>query len=83
MMKISPHVVLTKSEDAAVLLEKKSGTYFRINPIGTAVFEMLAAGRTQVEIVSELCSRHPAAADRIPGDVAKLIDTMRRAKVLV
>ncbi|TDU73938.1 MULTISPECIES: lasso peptide biosynthesis PqqD family chaperone [unclassified Streptomyces] len=83
MLKISPHVVLTRTEDAAVLLDKKSGTYFRINPMGTAVFEMLAAGRTQDEVVSELSARHPAAADRIPGDVAKLIDTMRRAKVLV
>ncbi|MEV6734075.1 lasso peptide biosynthesis PqqD family chaperone [Streptomyces sp. NPDC051364] len=83
MLKISPHVVLTRTEDAAVLLDKKSGTYFRINPMGTAVFEMLAAGCTQDEVVRELSTRHPAAADRIPGDVAKLIDTMRRAKVLV
>ncbi|MEU8842989.1 lasso peptide biosynthesis PqqD family chaperone [Streptomyces roseus] len=83
MLKISPHVVLTKTEDAAVLLDKKSGTYFRINPMGTSVFEMLAAGRTQDEVVGELCARHPEAADRIPDDVAKLIDAMRRAKVLV
>ncbi|MFE6844705.1 lasso peptide biosynthesis PqqD family chaperone [Streptomyces sp. NPDC057686] len=83
MLKISPHVVLTRTEDAAVLLDKKSGTYFRINPMGTAVFEMLAAGRTQDEVVRELSARHPAAADRIPGDVAKLIDTMRRTKVLM
>ncbi|MEW1637033.1 lasso peptide biosynthesis PqqD family chaperone [Streptomyces sp. NPDC093801] len=83
MLKISPYVVLTKTEDAAVLLDKKSGTYFRINPTGASVFEMLAAGRTRDEVVSELCARHPEAADRIPGDVAELIDTMRRAKVLI
>ncbi|MGI5340170.1 lasso peptide biosynthesis PqqD family chaperone [Streptomyces sp. CA-181903] len=83
MLKISPHVVLTKTEDAAVLLDKKSGTYFRVNPTGTAVFEMLAAGCTPDEVVGELCARHPEAAGRIPGDVARLIDTMRRAKVLI
>ncbi|MFI6002052.1 hypothetical protein ACIA98_16845 [Streptomyces sp. NPDC051366] len=32
--------------------------------------------------VARLMAQHDRAANLIPGDVAKLIDTMRRAKVL-
>jgi hypothetical protein len=83
MLTISPHVVLTKDEDAAVLLDKKSGTYFRLNPMAVTVFEMLSAGQSTAAVVSALQARYPKAADRIPDDVEKLITTMRSAGVLV
>jgi hypothetical protein len=83
MLTISPHVVLTKDEDAAVLLDKKSGTYFRLNPMAVTVFEMLSAGQSTTAVVSALQARYPKAADRIPDDVEKLITTMRSAGVLV
>lgn len=83
MLTISPHVVLTKDEDAAVLLEKKSGTYFRLNPMAVTVFEMLSAGQSTAAVVSALQARYPKAADRIPDDVQKLITTMRSVGVLV
>ncbi|MFE9024718.1 lasso peptide biosynthesis PqqD family chaperone [Streptomyces iakyrus] len=83
MLTISPHVVLTKDEDAAVLLDKKSGTYFRLNPMAVTVFEMLSAGQSTAAVVSALQARYPKAADRIPDDVQKLITTMRTSGVLV
>ncbi|MFE3827175.1 lasso peptide biosynthesis PqqD family chaperone [Streptomyces sp. NPDC059092] len=83
MLSISPHVVLTKDEDAAVLLDKRSGTYFRLNPLAVSVFEMLSAGRSTADVVSTLQDRYPKAADRIPDDVEKLIATMRDTGVLV
>ncbi|MFE7895999.1 MULTISPECIES: lasso peptide biosynthesis PqqD family chaperone [Streptomyces] len=83
MLTISPHVVLTKDEDAAVLLDKKSGTYFRLNPMAVTVFEMLSAGQSTAAVVSALQARYPKAADRIPDDVQKLITTMRTTGVLV
>lgn len=83
MLRISPHVVLTKDEDAAVLLDKKSGQYFRLNPMAVTVFEMLSAGQPTTAVVSALQARYPKAADRIPDDVRKLIATMRSAGALV
>ncbi|SER60972.1 Coenzyme PQQ synthesis protein D (PqqD) [Streptomyces sp. yr375] len=98
MLRISPHVVLTKDEhenpnqnqnqDAddmagAVLLNKKSGTYFRLNPMAVTVFELLRAGQSPEAIVSALQARHPGAADRIPDDVQKVIATMRNSGVLI
>ncbi|MGW0711039.1 PqqD family peptide modification chaperone [Streptomyces sp. NPDC002643] len=83
MLRISPHTVLTKDEDAAVLLDKKSGQYFRLNPMAVTVFEMLSARQSATAVVSALQARYPEAADRIPDDVQMLITTMRHAGVLV
>lgn len=82
-LRISPDVVLTKDEDAAVLLNKKSGTYFRLNPMAVAVFELLSAGRSEADVVTALKDRFPKAADQVPDDVSRLIATMRRAGVVL
>ncbi|MEU8028811.1 lasso peptide biosynthesis PqqD family chaperone [Streptomyces sp. NPDC049099] len=83
VLKPSPDVVLTKSEDAAVLLDKKSGSYYRMNPLAVAVYESLSAGRAEDAVVAELQTRFPDARDRIPGDVARLITMLRSAGILV
>ena len=82
MLKPSPHVVLTKSQDAAVLLDKRSGSYYRLNPLAVAVYEGLAAGTSQQAVVEELQARFPDARERIEGDVARLIASLRSARLL-
>ncbi|MFJ5680999.1 PqqD family peptide modification chaperone [Streptomyces sp. NPDC093097] len=74
--------MLTQDGDAAVLLNKKTGKYFRLNPLGVKVFEMLSSGRSIPSIVSELQEKFPQASDRIPDDIQKLVDDMRTAKVV-
>ena len=83
MLKPSPDVVLTKESDAAVLLDKRSGGYYRLNPMALVVYESLSAGHSETEIVAELQSRFPEAGDRIPEDVNRLIRTLESAGLVV
>ncbi|MER7188563.1 lasso peptide biosynthesis PqqD family chaperone [Streptomyces flaveolus] len=83
MLKPSPDVVLTKNEDAAVLLDKKSGGYYRLNPMAVAVYESISAGRQETDVVAELQDRFPDAHDRIADDVRRLVTTLRSAGLLV
>ncbi|MBZ9644373.1 lasso peptide biosynthesis PqqD family chaperone [Streptomyces sp. PSKA30] len=83
MLKPSPDVVLTKNQDAAVLLDKRSGSYYRLNPLAVVVFERISAGRSEDAVVTELQTRFPDDRERIPGDVARLVAALRSAHILV
>ncbi|MFE7190290.1 PqqD family peptide modification chaperone [Kitasatospora sp. NPDC057541] len=80
---MAKHVALVRESEAAVLLDKKSGRYFRLNRIGADVFDLLSARKSPEEITETLLARFPAARERIPDDVRRLLGQLRAAGIVV
>ncbi|MFJ2775128.1 PqqD family peptide modification chaperone [Kitasatospora sp. NPDC087315] len=81
--RVVPHVTLVRESEAAVLLDKKSGKYFRLNRLGADVFDLLSAGQSPEEITETLRKRFPEARERIPDDVLRLVEQLRAARIVV
>jgi Coenzyme PQQ synthesis protein D (PqqD) len=82
MMVPNPQAVLTRDDDGAVVLNKGSGRYFRLNPLGDEVFRRIGDGQGVPAIVAALQERFPQARDRIPADVETLLAHLRRADLV-
>lgn len=78
----SPHLVITPGDEGGVVLNKKTGDYFRLNLLGLTVITMINEGQDEGAIVRRLQSQYPESAARIPTDVAKLVGDMVDAKLV-
>ena len=82
-MKHSPNVVFRDLDGEAVLLDLSSGTYFGLNEVGTRVWQLLAYGRDEGQIVAALAAEYDADAAVIAGDVARLLGDLRSRRLIV
>jgi hypothetical protein len=82
-MKHSPNVVFRDLDGEAVLLDLSSGTYFGLNEVGTRVWQLLADGRDESQIVATLAAEYDADAAVIAGDVARLLGDLRSRRLIV
>jgi hypothetical protein len=76
------HLVVTENDDGAVVLNKKSGQYFRLNPLGREIFRRIHDGQSLPTIIEELQAQFPAAREKIPQDVGTLVAGLRRAELV-
>jgi len=82
-MKHSPHVVFRDLDGEAVLLDLSSGTYFGLNEVGTRVWQLLADGRDEDQIVATLIAEYEADPAVIARDVARLLGDLRSRRLIV
>jgi Coenzyme PQQ synthesis protein D (PqqD) len=78
----NPDVVFRELDGEAVLLDLGSGTYFGLNVVGTRVWQMIEAGRSEAEMVDVLAAEYDAARARIAADVARLLDELRARRLI-
>jgi hypothetical protein len=79
----SPDVVFTPMEGETVLLDLRSGVYYSLNSVGTAVWEMLTGTAPLGAVCSALCARFDVPADNAWGDLAALIGHLSREQLVV
>jgi hypothetical protein len=71
------HVNSTVLEKEAVLLNLANGIYYTLNPLGTAIWEMLTGDRSLEVISAALCERFDVSEDRVRTDLAALVARLR------
>ena len=74
--RLRPDVSVSESDDGAVLLDERTGTYFRLNRAGSRLMERLVSGDAVDDVVRALQEQHPQQAQRIPADVHRLVDAL-------
>jgi hypothetical protein len=79
---LSPDVVFRELDREAVLLDLGTGTYFGLNGVGTRIWQLIAGGREQADIVSTLAAEYDAARSTIAGDVARLIGELKARRLI-
>jgi len=74
----SPEVNSTVLDREAVLLNLESGVYYTLNPVGTAIWELLNGDRPLEKILAAVCERVDVSESIARRDVAALATQLRR-----
>jgi hypothetical protein len=82
-LRLPPDVVATDSADGLVLLDQRDGRYWHLNQTGAATIRLLLDGCSPEEAANLLAQRFPAVAEQVRSDVAALLGSLRRARLLV
>jgi hypothetical protein len=70
----SPRVLEAAVLDETVLLEPDRGAYYRLNPVGTRVWELLASGLRSVEdLVEQVVVEYEVEPARARADLVALL----------
>jgi hypothetical protein len=81
-LQVSPEVLFTQVGDEAVLLDRNSGVYYSLDPVGTLVWAEIVRGETLYGIQLAVNSQFSADLDVIWADLLALLTDLK-AKGLV
>jgi len=68
-----PNVQGTTLEEETVLLDLRTGRYYTLNRVGTAVWERCTGSQSLRDIHATLCGRFDAPSERIADDLLALV----------
>ncbi|MEV4174697.1 lasso peptide biosynthesis PqqD family chaperone [Nonomuraea sp. NPDC049709] len=81
-MRLRPGVTFTSVDEAAVLLDERTGRYLQLNATATLVLRSLLAGGDPAGAAGDLARAHPAAAPTAEADVAAFLAQLREAGLI-
>ena len=68
--------------DELVLLDRRSGRYWQLNPTGSAVLRALLDGSALDDVAADLAREQGVPADRATADVTLLVQRLRDAELV-
>lgn len=71
-----PSVVHTVLDGEAVLLNVEDGVYFGLDGVGTQIWDLLVAGATEDEIVSQLQEEYDVEPAILRADIKAFLATL-------
>jgi hypothetical protein len=81
-VKLSEHVRSTHNPDGAVVLEIVHGQMYRLNRVGSRMFELLKQDRTENQIADELSREFGADRDTVAADLKEFLEHLERHQLL-
>ena len=78
-----PCVMWARTQDGLVLMDRRQQTYYALDEVGTAVWELLVAGMPLAAVVTELLARFDVAAACLTSDVKDLFERLLKAHLIV
>ncbi len=80
---LAKSVSLTAGESGMVLLNKKSGRYYRLNRSGAEIVQNLLDGQELRDLVSLGETENPDNRERVSSDIETLIQELHQSGLLV
>ena len=81
-MRLRKGVTLTETEDGAVLLDERSGTYWQLNSSGALTLSTLLSGGSDEQASEAVARRYPVDSGRALADVRALVSALRAARLV-
>jgi hypothetical protein len=82
MLSISSSIRSAKTPDGAVLLDIHHNRMLTMNALGIAIFELIAKGRGETEIVEEISRICGASREIVAADVKEFLEALKDSGVL-
>ena len=76
-LRIATDVVFHDLQGEMVLLNLKTGVYFGLDAIGTAVWRLLEGGRSVGELLDALVAEYEVAERRCEADLVEFLGALR------
>jgi hypothetical protein len=83
MYRVPDHIRSTCNKDGGTVLDLNSGSLHRLNFTASFVFECLANGKSQSQIVEELSRQFIVPRDAIHKDVDDFISSLEKRQILI
>lgn len=77
-----PDIIWEAFEDEVVVVNLDSGCYYALDPVGGAIFDMLATGIAIPEIVGAIAARYEGERDAMGTEIAAFTQKLRDAALL-
>jgi PqqD family protein of HPr-rel-A system len=81
-LRLLDHVLVTETEDGAVLLNERSGQYWQLNRSGWLIMQTLLHDGSPQTAAAALIARYPVESDQARADVEALLATLRNARLV-
>jgi Coenzyme PQQ synthesis protein D (PqqD) len=78
-----PDVVYTALEDDAVLLNLETGSYYSLNEVGTAIWQLLDSTASDEDLVDRLTAEYEVERERAQSSVSTFLQELERAQLVV
>ncbi|MCW3836913.1 PqqD family protein [Sphingomonas canadensis] len=78
----NPSVMFSEVEQGTVLMNIESGTYFDLDPIGSAVWALLESPATLPELCAALVARYEVDSETCHADVSEFVKELIAVDVL-
>ena len=75
---VNDSVVFAELDQEAVLLNVETGVYFGLDELGTEIWNLLAKGATENEIVDRLGAEYEVEPDQLRADVREFFELLLR-----
>jgi hypothetical protein len=72
-LKLSEQIRSTHGQDGAVLLDIRQGQMFRLNPVGSRMFELLKLGYPESRIADEISREFGAGRETVKSDLREFL----------
>jgi Coenzyme PQQ synthesis protein D (PqqD) len=66
-------VLFQKVADEMVILSLNNGIYFGLDPVGTRMWELLAAGKTLAELAEAMTEEYDIGRELVASDAQRLV----------
>jgi hypothetical protein len=76
MYMIPDAVRSTASQDGAIILDIRQGRIFNLNLVGSRIFDLVATGHTELQIVDEISREFVVSRDIAELDVREFLQTL-------
>jgi hypothetical protein len=73
----SSDITAQEVEGELLILDLGSSEYYSLNDVGTAMWALMAEGRTLEEVAAEVCSRYEVADEQVRIDLSSLVAALR------
>jgi len=69
-------VVCAELEDESVLLNIETGVYYGLDPLGTQIWQLLAEGAAEDDIVSRLLQEYEVDIVQLRADISRFLQQL-------
>lgn len=81
-LRLLDHVLVTATDDGAVILNQRSGQYWQLNPSGWLALQTLLSDGDANAAATALVARYPVEPDQARADVDALLATLHGARLV-
>lgn len=82
-MNIADNISWKKLQDKVVAVNLTTGTYYTLNPVASAMWNLMAEGKTPQEIVSAIAEEYDCAESEIMNDFNDQVKYWKKESLLM
>ena len=82
-VRVPQEVLARQVGGETVMLDLAKGTYFGLDPIGARMWQLLAEGKTLVEVCDAIVEEYEVSRDAVERDLLALLDDLKAHGLIV